>query len=67
MFVSDSNKIGDKFVLKRDIEMFGGKLLKGSVMTIIGNGPRGYDFKDENGKKLLETGLLDFEKTFRKL
>lgn len=67
MFVSNINKIGDKFILKEDVETLGGKFLKGSVMTIIGSGPRGYDFEDENGEKLLETGLLDFEKTFGKL
>ena len=67
MFVPNGYPNGTKFRLNKDVSVLGGKFLKGSIMTVIGHSYRGYDFEDENGKRLLETGLMDFDKYFQKI
>lgn len=67
MFVPNSYPNGTKFRLKKDVSVLSGTFKAGSTMTVIGNSYRGYDFEDEDGHQLLETGLLDFDKYFQKI
>lgn len=50
-------KSGDRVVLTKDIEVLSGVFEKGTEMTVTGHGSRGYDFVDDEGNQLLETGL----------
>ncbi len=49
-------KIGDKVKTTIKLEMFGGYLEKGSIVTIIGKSNRGYDIIDNEGNELIECG-----------
>ena len=49
--------IGDRVVLTRDMRVLAGVFERGTEMTVTGRGDRGYDFVDDQGNCLLETGL----------
>ena len=53
---------GQKVKTTRKFESCTGYFEVGSIVTIIGVGPRGYDIQDDNGNKILECGFSDFEK-----
>jgi hypothetical protein len=57
MFIPNS-PIGKTVVLKKNYETFGGVFTKGHKFKIIDDGIRGYDLQDDDGRRLLETGLM---------
>ena len=62
-FVKDwTPKIGDKVKTTKKIEIFGGYLERGSIVTIIGESNRGYDIIDDEGNELIECGWDFFRK-----
>lgn len=52
---------GQKVKTLRKFESCAGYFEVGSIVTIIGVGPRGYDIEDDNGNKIVECGFSDFE------
>lgn len=62
-FVKDwKPKIGDKVKTTKKIEIFGGYLEQGSIVTIIGESNRGYDIIDDEGNEFIECGWDFFRK-----
>lgn len=58
-FKQNGLSIGDIVILTKDMKVLSGTFEKGTRMEVIGHGERGYDFKDEEGNRLLETGLCE--------
>lgn len=51
------NRVGKEAVLIRDCVAMKGTILKGSVVVLIGYGPRGFDIRDkESGEVITECG-----------
>lgn len=50
--------IGKRVILLLDVEVLSGTFEKGTEMTITGCTERGYDLIDDEGNKLLETGIM---------
>lgn len=62
-FIKNGPSVGDRVVLNRNVEVLAGIFEKGTVMTLLSHGERGWDMEDDEGNKLLETGLSNlFEK-----
>jgi len=63
-FVKYSNmfKVGDIVRTTEVHDNFAGYFEVGSIVTITGVSPRGYDITDEDGNKVLECGFDGFEK-----
>ena len=55
-------KVGDKVITTKKFGGFGGYFEPGSVVTIIDQGPRGYDISDESGNRVTECGWTGFKK-----
>lgn len=47
-----------RVALKKDLNVGNGVFVKGHIFNIIGSGARGYDLQDNDGKRVLETGLI---------
>lgn len=57
-FIKANNQfdIGTKIRLSRNIESMSGTLLKGTLVTITGKTPRGYNIEDSEGHRMYECG-----------
>lgn len=58
----DNAEIGDRVTLTKDIEVLAGTMKAGTIVTVIGKSQRGYDFKDDEGHRVIECGFDGFKK-----
>lgn len=57
MFIKNcSPKVGEKVITTKNLSNFAGYMKKGSEVTVIGIGERGYSIEDDEGNKILECG-----------
>jgi hypothetical protein len=52
-------QIGSRVRINSDVKLFGRTFTKGHEFTVFDSGPRGWDLIDDEGNKLLETGLMN--------
>lgn len=52
--------IGERVITTKKFSSCGGYFEKGSIVTIIGIGERGYDIQDDEGNKIIECGWTGF-------
>lgn len=55
----EGTKIGTRVRLTRDVDVLSGRFEQGTIMTVTGHGDRGLDLVDDQGNRLIETGILD--------
>ena len=58
---TDGFSVGQKVITTKKFESCGGYFEVGSLVMIIGVGPRGYDIADDAGNKILECGFTGFK------
>ncbi len=59
MFIpNDQSNVGKRVVLLEDVSTMAGTFHKGHEMTIIAEGPRGWDLCDDQGNKICEAGMF---------
>ena len=49
-------KVGERVITTRNLNNFAGYMEKGSEVTVIGIGERGYDIEDDEENQILECG-----------
>jgi hypothetical protein len=58
-------RVGDRIELSEPLEMFYGTFTVGHRFTVFGYGQRGADIVDDEGRRVLECGLI--QHTFKKI
>lgn len=61
MFIPNNHgrNVGDRVRITSDVKVLRGTYTAGHRFTVVSRGPRGLDLVDDDGNKLLETGLID--------
>lgn len=55
---SKTPRVGDRIRITRNIEMFHGTFTAGHEFVIIGDGWRGFDIRDDEGREIHECGMI---------